>query len=1240
MTGMNGRRMARLAAATIATIAMLVAGASPAVAQDTAVGTVGAATSDSSSSTSTGTDAGTSGGAGADTAGTADGNGGADGGTNDGAATNDAQSGAASGSTDATQSDGQTAAPAPTAVGCDDVQDWDTLAGCFAQSGDVVITKDIPVPATGAIDVGTDTAAVTVTLTAVNGAKLTGKNADGTANGGTGAFLVVHSGSNLTIGENGKDTSFTYSDGSRNLVYVASTATLTINGGKFTGNDISTSADKDGAIAYSAGDVTINGGEFTGNKARNGGVVYNDGGTLTINGGTFGVKLDDGTFVGNETTSDGGVIYDKQQGVTADEQRVTTTINGGTFTGNKAPGGGVMVSEGGTTTITGGTFDSNEATWTKNIKSGGGVIRLITPSGNREIGGKLEISGGEFTNNTVAAKNQAHSGGGVVWAQGDVTIDGGVFADNYVEGMTSGWSGGGAIYIYSGNAGHPNPWSTGDGSGFHSTLIVSRGTFLDNATHGDGGAIFVGWWSTAIFTGISGRNAPAYGNVTPNTPVWFQGNQAEHLGGAVYTEERTTTFMGKSVAYNNHAGHFGGGLWLCPSGVGFNSKGGNMLLFDNGVDATYDVDVVKDATKRTQIAQKTEYGQSGEDFAIMAPVKNGITTNSFELSDENWAGESGAITWSADGQQPSRSSTGYDRNGTDLSTVPLTHDTAKDNAKYSSLDADGKRQWTGTTNINQTQVDGHGKTAGVGLTSSVSDDLKAEAKANALVTFTGNAVSLSGGAFGTDGNVMFSTPYTMSWSKAKASGTADNATVKTDADRLGGSKWKLSTTDGGPLEANMRPADCVTDATARVVSDSCWHNLADKTGDKWVIIEDNGTRDNDRTPGDISINNLKAGTYTLQETGAPSNYQQTTTTYTFTVTQPAAGSKYEEPALIVANKPDGTSSSDGKGPLDTTGKVIGNLPETKSVSWDKIDANDDTKLLPGSTWKITDENGNAIAGFGNIADNTGDASYSGEDENPTAGRFTVKGLTVDKTYKLCETGVPVGYQQPTDTCRAFTIDGSGVVTWADKSEGRITNKPTQVTWTKIGADDQALLPGTVWTVETCDTTNGGTTCANIVKDSAHTVVDCATGSCTTPSDGKQYYEDVDSRGSGYITIRNLPYGTYKLTEATAPDGYAKPDATTYALITVPETGDATMSLHGLWARMNVAGSSADCVAVASTTGSGPTPCRLVNVKTVAALPLTGGLDARDWLLIGGIAAVAAALALALVNEYRKRKGLA
>lgn len=92
----------------------------------------------------------------------------------------------------------------------------------------------------------------------------------------------------------------------------------------------------------------------------------------------------------------------------------------------------------------------------------------------------------------------------------------------------------------------------------------------------------------------------------------------------------------------------------------------------------------------------------------------------------------------------------------------------------------------------------------------------------------------------------------------------------------------------------------------------------------------------------------------------------------------------------------------------------------------------------------------------------------------------------------------------------------------------------------------------------------------------------------------------------------------------------------YVVTVTINADDATGALHAVTTYGNASGDDTDGDGVV---GAIPT---FVNeyVPPVSALPLTGGMDARAWLLAGGIAAVAAAITLALINEYRKRKGLA
>ena len=360
--------------------------------------------------------------------------------------------------------------------------------------------------------------------------------------------------------------------------------------------------------------LTINGGTFSNNSATgNGGLIYANGGTLTINGGTF---------TGNSTSNgNGGAIY---------ANNTTTTINGGTVpsnsatgNGNHTGGGGAIFANYGTLALTGANvmFSNNTATCkTGTYSIGGGAIYAFDAT--------MSISNGaQFTNNKAITGGRL-GGGGAIWVKGSLTIGGATFS-NYSHDPVGCWHfGGGAIFMSG---------LTVDGSSKNqtkSTLTIIKATFTGNEAkntfdlgggqYGDGGAVFLGWNSTMILQGQQGE-------------ISFTDNKAARLGGAVYTEEDTVTYMAQSFMSNNTTGHFGGGLWLCPSGQGISSKGNSVIAVNN--TANLEDDRYANGTLASLDSRKAPIsGAAGDDFAIMSPTKPGIS-NSYELSSTGWGND-------------------------------------------------------------------------------------------------------------------------------------------------------------------------------------------------------------------------------------------------------------------------------------------------------------------------------------------------------------------------------------------------------------------------------------------------------------------------------------------------------------------------------------------------------------------------------------------------------------------------
>lgn len=929
------------------------------------------------------------------------------------------------------------------------------------------------------------------------------------------------------------------------------------------------------------------------NKATMGGVINipdNATGSLTVTGDlTFERFLADA----------GGVIN------IGTKAKASVTVSGGTFRNNVSPsigGGAIRMASApdSTLAIKGGADQQHPTLFEDNRQElkncdtvgktncltngrGGGAIRMED--------GSLTIQGNVLFKHNGAMDSGFNSGGGAVWAQG-------------------------TLHVKNDETGKPrfeNNWASivdpftrninenGDG--------ILRG--------GAGGALFLNENSTAYLTGGTYTN-----------------NVSGYLGGAIYTEDKSTTYVGKTVAYDNWAGHFGGGLWFCPSGNSTASKGGNIALFDNHVNATLDANPDNNLDNHPNITDSKVTGMqgyekyantplttvSGSDLSIMNPwwkwVKDEnhdhhwimTSSNQFQLLNTWFTNRSSkAVDWVWD-NVPLKETSGYHD-----SWLPLTYPGNNQGVYAVLATTDGNDKAQDAPAMLQLQADDnvHGDyiRTGVGLkATNVSDADKAAAKTKALMTLTGNKSRLSGGGFASNGVVVFDSPYSMGWEKVDSTTKEQVKTAST---------WTLTTTAASPyLDGDMRPTDCPLGTT----KDDCWHEV---NGVWTVDIVDNGSRDNDPDFGSISLDNLAPATYLLTEKSAPTGYQKTENVYTFTIDKVNSGDIPKEPDLSYAadgHKDDLGLFADSD--TATSGKMIGNKPVDGKLEWTKTD--DGNKPIAGSQWTLTGPNG---LKYENITDCTkaGECKTdAGSDTNAAEGKFTLdikltkedgNWVFPDGTYTLTETQAPDGYWK---TGSGYTLtlgtDSSNnrTVTWSDDGvNGEFANKPTRFAWSKVDKDSAAtLLGGSEWMITQLD--NSG----NPVDDKSWKVVDCQPGSCETPQGG---LADVDTTKGGLAVEKLLP-GKYRLTETKAPDGYAKTGKTFDFTIGATEK-DSSLTLPG-----------SDLV-----TGNGAPANAIGNARMISVLPFTGGWSARSWLIAGGVLAGVAALVAAIVAEYRRRK---
>lgn len=923
--------------------------------------------------------------------------------------------------------------------------------------------------------------------------------------------VALSNGGNITINggtfQNNKATDY-YSG----LVDMVGGA-LTINGGTFRNNTgvrgsvVSSEPDKGKA------DITINGGVFADNSTSYaGGVIMqnNTNGTITIqknpNGGPDAAAP---SFTDNTSNTRGGVIHSNGK----------LTISAGEFKGNKAKGlGGGAISQGewkdkflypnAVATITGGTFENNAKTFGDNVVCNTSDSAVDKCRGNNLGGGAIYADSG--TLNIV----------------GNVT-----FKNNHSKAW--GWyTGGGAVYM------RGTLWIRNDDKGNKPQFVENWAGEADTqyieenklSRGGAGGAIFLDGSSTAYLMG---------GN--------FQGNTSGYLGGAIYTEEDSTTYIGKAVATKNVAGHFGGGLWLCPSGVGEGSKGGNIAMFDNSVNKSIDSNAdnanpyhgktyrpswdrptPSDTTypDTTYDDTNTDGTEAGDDFAMMNPAWKKYNDRTFLLMDTWFTDRTKtAVDWYRDGT-PVREASGYE----DEYQNPGVYTTAKgygEKAGTLAVTKNGGRYVTDTaetrvktkiamTDHANTLVLTRGDTKGAYKTGLALKAVKPadmsdkdwaasqqDAKDGALVTFTGNKARLNGGAFGTNGNVKFSTPFTASWSKTNDYKDKD----KKDRKLLEGSKWDLTATTAGRFTGTgATEGEAIKDAIKQFDAAHSDAPVAGPFNVDFVPTLCPVTKSKDDNGNETTLyeEGYAEGKCWKQEFGSSSSYSAK-----WDSTEKKWKVSFNSITLSAV-----VTDNSGKGKKDTYTGMFDNNPTAG-----EFDLNN---LAPG-TYTLKER-----------------VAPTGYERNANEYRFKI-------------TNGPAKWQKLNDKDVPETDDNNGQPVFGDKTEIDIPNKALPgVSWSKVDADNPAeTLENSTWKVTKYDKDGN-------LESTSRWVVDCVQRTdkdtnCLTQAKNEDDYIGDHDPAAGKFNISRLDPGTYQLVEDTTPDGgYWDPETGDVYEFTVPK----------------------------------------------------------------------------------------
>lgn len=432
-----------------------------------------------------------------------------------------------------------------------------------------------------------------------------------------------------------------------------------------------------------------------------------------------------------------------------------------------------------------------------------------------------------------------------------------------------------------------------------------------------------------------------------------------------------------------------------------------------------------------------------------------------------------------------------------------------------------------------------------------------------------------------------------------------------------GERFIVVTSASSYAAQSSAPSGCSTSAyatqrsAARVTSSGNSAGASVPSTEGLEVYEDkNGAA------GKIKLVGLAAGTYTLQETKAPSGYFINLTVYSFTVSA------------------DGTVDwVDGKSPELVNGYYwIGDEPI--EVSWEKVDADNGNANLAGSTWTIVHT---PKYGTGSTSVTVKDCIETGDDAvncpteestgwywdmNTTAGKFTLKGLPVG-TYHLTEDTAPNNYVASTDIW-TFTIDstsstpvvitkvtGDNSLVAQEESVLKVPNTPKtgEASWTKVDASEiSKLLAGSEWSLDFyAHTVQDDGTVAKATASTTYKVYDCVGDGSTSTNCSlmdADVKNDVDT-AEGKFKLSDLGWGTYVLTETKAPEGYNKTDEAFTVVI-----GPAVGSL-----------ATADGAVFAASFGTDG----LIGNEPGVVLPATGSGFTMTWLMIAGTVIVVMAL---------------
>ena len=307
-----------------------------------------------------------------------------------------------------------------------------------------------------------------------------------------------------------------------------------------------------------------------------------------------------------------------------------------------------------------------------------------------------------------------------------------------------------------------------------------------------------------------------------------------------------------------------------------------------------------------------------------------------------------------------------------------------------------------------------------------------------------------------------------------------------------------------------------------------------------ITVVDNGTNDADPDPGQIQLNDVCPGVYTVTETGAPTGYaRDDDTTRSVTVASP---NLVQVIGTQGVDDPGNTDESDFHNRLG-------------SLAWEKRQevGSPPHPLQGGATFTVGGSSG-PFACTGNATNPITVVDNGANDADPDPGQILVNNVCLG-SYTVTETVAPTGYAVDDDPTRAVTVSEAdlnnvigtqGTDEDGNTDESDFHNRLGSLAWekrTEVGSPPP-LQGGATFTV-------GGISGPFACNGDA-------TNPITVVDNGAN---DADP-DPGQILVNNVCLGSYTVTETVAPSGFALDDDPTRAVTVSTADLNAVIGTQG------------------------------------------------------------------------------